>query len=394
MTLRRTATILGLVALLAALAACAPTPTRTWTRLGDGTARSTALGLSPASQGLGSWAELAPALERSLHYVRVKPQDAVVVRQDELALTWGDLGRTLETLLASLPELDADPGLLARRFVWLRLGPQPLMTGYYAPHLDASPVADERHVHPLYARPPELQEVDLGQFHPRWAGQRLTCRIVDGRVVPLPARAAIDQGGALAGRGLELAWVRDPVDVFFLHIQGSGILRLPDGSVRHVLYDGKNGHQYTSLGKVLIERGLAPAQGMSMKVIRDYLAAHPEQVPELLATNPSYVFFRLGDSGPYGAMGKLLTPRVSVATDPGLVPLGAVLALEATLPPEAPGGPALRVAGLALAQDTGGAIKGHRLDYYCGDGPGVEFLAGHIKDPATVHLLISREVLP
>ncbi len=392
MTLRRIVVIFCGLALLAALAACGPA--RTWTRLDEGAARGLARELSPASQRLGSWAELAPALERSLAYVRVKPQDTVVLREEGLALTWGDLRRTLEELLGALPELDADPGLLARRFVWLRLAPRPLMTGYYAPHLDASPVADERHRHPLYAPPPELQEVDLGRFHPRWAGQRLTCLVRDGRVLPPPTRAAIDQDGALAGQGLELAWVHDPVDAFFLHIQGSGILRFPDGGVRHVLYAGKNGHQYVSLGRVLIERGLLPAEGMSMKAIREFLAANPGRTPELLATNPSYVFFRLGDAGPYGAMGKLLTPRVSVATDPGLVPLGAVLALEATLPPEAPGGPALRVAGLALAQDTGGAIKGHRLDYYCGDGPDVEYFAGHIKDPASVHLLISREVLP
>jgi membrane-bound lytic murein transglycosylase A len=392
MTPRRCVVILArALALLAALAACAR-PDPDLDPPGDGAARAWP-GAGPCVPGPGFLAELAPALERSLGYVRVKPLDAVVVRQDGLALTWGDLGRTLETLLASLPELDADPGLLARRFGWLRLGPEPLMTGYYAPILDASPVATAEFAYPLYALPPDVQTVDLGRFHPRWAGQTLTYRIVDGRVAPLPARAAIDQGGAWPGAawswpGSMTPWTCFPAHPGLGHPAPARRQRAPRALRR------QERPQYVSLGKVLIERGLAPAEGMSMKVIREFLAAHPERMDELLATNPSYVFFRLGDSGPYGAMGKLLTPRVSVATDPGLVPLGAVLALEAVLPPEAPGGPALRVAGLALAQDTGGAIKGHRLDYYCGDGPDVEFLAGHIKDPATVHLLVSREVLP
>ena len=355
------------------------------------TAQRAAYALAPELQGLSSWEELRPGLERSLAFVSARPQDAPALNRDGLVVTWAEMRVTLEELLSLLPRLDAEPGLLAERFVWLRVTPEPLMTGYYAPYLDASPVRTEEFSHPLYGVPEDMKTLRLGAFHHRWKGQRLVYRMQDGEPVPYFDREAIDFDGALEGRGLEVAWVRDLTDVFFLHIQGSGLLRFPDGTRHHVLYAGKNGHKYVSLGRVLAERGHLPLQGMSMKVIREFLAVHPELRRELLSTNPSYVFFRLADSGPYGAMGKLLTPRVSMATDPKVLPLGAVLAFDAVLPPEASGLSETRTAGIGLAQDKGGAIKGTRLDYYCGSGPDVEYLAGHIKARATVHLLLSRE---
>lgn len=347
--------------------------------------------MAPAKQGMESWGGLRPGLERSLAYVSVKPQDKPAVKNEDLEVTWGQLRTTLAELLALLPRLDAEPELLAERFTWLRVAPESLMTGYYAPYLDASPVRTDEYKYPLYALPDDLKILNLGKFHHRWKGQRLVYRMENGEPVPYFDREAIDYQGALGGKGHEIAWVRDITDQFFLHIQGSGLLRFPDGSRHHILYAGKNGHKYVSLGRVLVERGHLPLEGMSMKVIRDFLTENPDLKQELLSTNPSYVFFRLGDEGPYGAMGKLLTPRVSMATDPKVLPLGAVLAFDTILPPEAPGAPETRVAGIGLAQDRGGAIKGTRLDYYCGSGPEVEYFAGHIKTRATVHLLLSRE---
>lgn len=355
-------------------------------------ARTLARMLDPASQDLDSWCELKPALERSLAFVSARPCDGVALNQDGLVVTWDRMRATLEELIRLLPELDERPELLAERFTWLRVGPEdPLMTGYYAPYLDASLVPTEEFKYPLYGIPEDLQVLNLGEFHHRWKGQKLVYRVQNGEVVPYFGRKAIDFEGALEGRGLELAWVRDLTDVFFLHIQGSGLLHFPDGSTRHILYAGKNGQKYVSLGRVLVDRGLLPLEGMSMKVIREFLAEHPEDVPELLSTNPSYVFFRLGDDGPYGAMGKLLTPRVSMATDPKFLPLGSVLAFAALMPPEVPDGLGRPVAGIGLAQDKGGAIKGTRIDYYCGSGTDVEYFAGHIKTRATAHLLLIRE---
>ncbi len=345
--------------------------------------------LDPATQDLASWRELEPGLRLSLSWLKAKPANQPAVAGPP-PVTWGRLAATAQRLLELLPRLDADPGLLAREFAWAELAPRPLLTGYYAPILDASPVATPEFPYPLYALPPDVQSVDLGRFHPRWAGQTLTYRVHDGRIEPYFDREQIDRGGALAGRGLELAFLRDRYDAYVLQVQGSGELRFPDGSLHHVLYAGKNGREYVSLGKVMAQDGLIPLEQVSMSSIRAWLDAHPDQEEGLLLRNPSYVFFRLGNAGPLGAMGRLLTPRVSVATDPGVLPLGSVLALAADLPPAGPAaGRAL--AGLALAQDTGGAIKQAHLDYFCGSGATAGALAGELKATARVWLLLVRE---
>jgi len=349
--------------------------------------------VSPKAQHLESWKELAPAIERSLAYVSAQPQGETAVSAEGLTLTWGQLRRSLLELELILPRLDEQPSLLADRFTWLELGRKMLMTGYYAPLLKADNKQSEGYPYPLYGVPEDLRSLDLGAFHPRWEGQRLQYRLENGEPVPFYDRKAIDFGEALAGRGLEVAWAKDLVDVFFLHIQGSGILEYPDGTRRYVLYAGKNGRQYVSLGREMIQRGMLERDEVSMHSIRDYLDENPEQKAELLSTNPSYVFFRLGDDGPFGAMGRELTPRVSVATDPNFLPLGSLLLVRAQLPPDEPGGAGSKMAGLMLAQDTGGAIKGDRLDFYAGTGRKAEYQAGHMKADATVALLISKSVL-
>ena len=333
-------------------------------------------------------AGLARAVERSLEYVRTRPAGERAFGPDGPEATWGDLAATLEHLLVVLPRLAEDPGLLDRDFVWLEVRPEPLMTGYYEPELEGSLTPDPRYPVPLYGRPVGLKSVDLGRFHPRWQGETLTYRVEDGEVLPFYTREEIDTHGALDATETPVAWTESLVDVFFLQVQGSGRLRLPDGSTRHVLYAGKNGHEYVSLGKVLIEGGHLPREGMSMQRIRQYLEAHPDRLHELLNTNPSYVFFRIADDGPLGAMGRTLTPMVSVATDSAFLPLGSVLALEAGLP--RPDGAAEPTALLGLAQDRGGAIKGSRLDLFCGAGKDAEFLAGHLKVRGRVFLLLKR----
>lgn len=340
-----------------------------------------------AASAAGNEGALTTAIRHSLAYVRTRPADQAAFGPDGPQATWRDLASSLEHLLALVPRLAADPGLLDREFAWLQVQPDPLMTGYYEPELDGSLEPDPAFPAPLYGLPAGLRTADLGAFHPRWQGQTLTYRLHGQGIAPYFSRQEIDSQGALAGE-TPIAWTRDPVDVFFLQIQGSGRLRLPDGTVRHVLYAGKNGHEYVSLGKVMTERGLIPAEEMSMQRIRAYLGEHPSQVSELLNTNPSYVFFRLAQDGPLGAMGRTLTPMVSMATDSAFLPLGTVLAVEAELP-EADG-KVRPAAFLGLAQDRGGAIKGSRLDLFCGAGEEAEFLAGHLKAPSRVFLLLKK----
>lgn len=330
---------------------------------------------------------LAQAIEASLIHVRAQNPSArpLAAAPDR---TWADLRFTLEHLRAVLSRLSDDPDLLTREFAWREVRPEPLVTGYYEPEIEASLVPDPKYPVPIYGLPRTLKSVDLGAFHPRWAGQTLLYRIEGDAVAPFYSRAEIDAQAALDATDTPIAWTKSRIDVYFLQVQGSGRLRLPDGTIRHILYAGKNGLDYVSLGKVMIERGLIAREDMSMQRIRAYLRAHPDAAQDLMNTNPSYVFFRLAESGPLGSMGQTLTPMVSLATDSAFLPLGALLALELDLP--RPGGAVERADILGLAQDRGGAIKGSRLDLFCGAGPDAEFLAGHLQDRGRVFLLLKK----
>ncbi len=273
-----------------------------------------------------------------------------------------------------------------RYFVAVRVADgRGLNTGYYEPELAASRTRAPGYRVPLYRRPPDPVEADLGQFDLALEGKRIRGRVDDRRLVPYPDRGAIDDG-ALAGRGLELAWAADAYAAFFLEIQGSGRLRLPDGSVLRVGYDGQNGLPYTAIGKRLRDRNaLAPGQA-TMAGIIGWMRAHPAEARDLLRENRSKVFFRAltlpPDAGPPGALGVPLTAEVSVAADPRFVPLGGPLWLESTV-----GGAALR--RMMVAQDTGGAIKGaNRLDLFRGSGDAAGAVAGGITATGSTTLLI------
>ena len=220
---------------------------------------------------------------------------------------------------------------------------QGLFTGYYEPEVEGSRVRAPGYGVPIYMTP----------------------RGVRG---PLPSRAAIDRG-ALANRHLELFWLSDPIDAFFLEIQGSGRVHLPDGRVVRVSYDGQNGHSYVAIGRVLIDRGELTRDEVSLQTIRAWLLAHPDQAQEVMEKNPAYVFFReLGpipaERGPPGAAGVALTPWRSIAVDRSFIPLGAPVFVNTTNALD--GAPIQR---LMVAQDTGGAIKGPvRADLFLGVG--------------------------
>lgn len=271
-----------------------------------------------------------------------------------------------------------------------------LFTGYYEPLLHGSRSQGGTYRYPLYRRPADLVSVDLGQFDPELKGRRIGGRVEDGRLVPYADRAAIDRG-ALNGRGLELLWVDDSVDRFFLEIQGSGQVRLPDGATVRVGYADQNGRPYRAIGKDLIEIGAIPREQMSMQAIRGWLEANPGEAPGMMARNPSVVFFtELKDlaaaDGPLGAQGVPLTPGRSLAVDRKFLPLGAPIWLDTTAP--TPGGdqPLRR---LVIAQDTGGAIRGPvRGDLFWGAGTEAEHLAGHMKSPGRLYLLLPRSLAP
>ncbi|MBA3897640.1 MAG: MltA domain-containing protein [Sphingomonadaceae bacterium] len=234
-----------------------------------------------------------------------------------------------------------------KRFETVRVGDgKAFVTGYYEPEIAGSRVQAPGYGVPVYARPPDSPD-------------------------PLPDRAAIDDG-ALAGKGLEIAWAADPVELFFLQIQGSGRLALPDGPVMRIGYAGQNGYPYTAIGALMRERGLIVPGQLSMQSIMAWLRAHPEEGHALMRENRSYVFFReLTGDGPVGALSVAVTPRTTVAADPAFTPLGAPVFLSLDN---------AGASGLWVAQDTGGAIKGaNRFDAFWGAGNEARTIAGGLS---------------
>lgn len=270
-----------------------------------------------------------------------------------------------------------------------------LFTGYYEPELAGSLTPDARHDVPLYRLPEDLVVADLGAFDDALDGRRLVGRVADGRFAPYYDRAAIADG-VLDGRGLELLWVDDPVDAFFLQIQGSGRVRLPDGRVLRVGYAGANGRPYRSIGKVLIDQGEMKPEEVSLQSLRAWLAAHPDRMVSILDQNPSYVFFRLlDDDGPLGAMGAVLSPGRSLAVDRSMLPLGAPVWLDASYPAGVGALSETPLRRLMIAQDTGGAIKGAvRGDVFWGPGDFAELVAGRMKERGSYAVLLPLAIDP
>jgi len=271
-----------------------------------------------------------------------------------------------------------------------------LFTGYYEASLRGNRQRTGRYTVPLYAQPRDLVSVDLGQFRESLRGQRIAGRVVGSQLRPYDDRAAID-AGTLAGKADPLIWVDDAADAFFLHVQGSGRVELPDGKVVRVGYAAANGHAYTAIGRTLMQRGALTAENVSMQSIRAWLSANPAEAAKVMQSNPSYVFFREiaagPDDGPIGAAGVPLTAGRSLAVDRTFLPLGLPLWLDATRPGDAEAAPDVTLRRLMVAQDTGGAIKGAvRGDVFWGHGAVAASVAGRMKHQGRVWLLLPTAV--
>ncbi|NLI83573.1 MAG: murein transglycosylase A [Deltaproteobacteria bacterium] len=345
-------------------------------------------------------ASLRVAVERSLEFYRKVPSDRTY--------PLGDLTIRTDTLRATLLEFLAllDSGRLNRdsiieSFEVFKAShgareSSPLVTGYYEPVLDGRLEAGKEFCYPVYGLPPDLLTIDLSLFDPaRFSGQRLVGRLSENRVVPYYDRSEIDGLKKLARHKGELVWLRDPVDVFFLHVQGSGKIRLPGGKFRQLGYAGTNGRPYRSIGKALIDRGALAQEEVTLQTIRSCLKANPEIRDEILQQNESYVFFRWVQEGPLGSLSVVLTPGRSVATDPAYHPRGALAFLVSEEPRLGPGGEVLGWEPLhrwVLNQDAGGAIKGvGRVDLFCGSGETAEQVAGRLKHPGTLYFILKKQ---
>jgi membrane-bound lytic murein transglycosylase A len=269
-----------------------------------------------------------------------------------------------------------------------------LFTGYYEPIYEGSLVPDETFRYPLYRPPDDLIRIDLSLFSERFKGENIVARIEGKKVLPYYSRYQIEAGRVLKGKNLEIAWLKDPLDVAFLHIQGSGRLRLPDGRDLLVHYQASNGRSYRSIGRYMIERGFLVREKMSMQAIRRYLTENPEVLDEVLNYNPSYVFFQQVENGPLGSLGVLLTPGRSIALDSKIFPKGALGFISCQKPIVTDQGDITgwtQFYRFVLNQDSGAAIKGAgRADIFWGSGPYAELASGHLQHNGDLYILIKK----
>ena len=354
-----------------------------------------------------------PALRASCRVFRARAPGSAV-GADRAATTAGDWRRFCSRLasLGRAPAVGAVRALIEEELTPWAVTDRgreryALLTGYYEPELRGSRRRHGDYRIPLHRVPGDLVTADLGEFREDLEGRTIAGRVVGRELVPYPERAEI-AAGALAGRDLELVWVDDPVDAFFLQVQGSGRVVLEGGTVLRVGYAGQNGWPYFAIGRELVERGALTLEEVSLQSIRRWLEENPEEADEVMATNPSYVFFReLRGPGPLGSLGVPLTAGRSLAVDARFLPLGAPLWLAGEAPrlpepfPEGGTPEEQRPVGseplrrLVVAQDTGGAIRGPlRGDLFWGPGERAEVLAGHMKHPGRLWLLLPSGTRP
>lgn len=364
------------------------------------------LGLAPASfAALPGWAgdrhaDALPAFAETCARLRSLPADRPLGGGEAAAPRAGRIADWLP-LCAEAATIAPGDHAAARAFFESRFRPwlasnvqiQPAdpygtFTGYFEAELTGSRRRRGAEQVALLRRPPDLIAADLGDFAPDLAGRRLAGRVQGDRLVPYASRAEIEDG-ALDRRRLELLWLDDPIDAFFLHVQGSGRVRLAEGGIARVGFAAQNGHPYVPIGRVLVERGAMTLEQVSMQSIRDWLRAHPREAEEVMRQNPSYVFFRElrglePDEGPPGAFGAPLTPGRSIAVDHAHIPLGIPIWIDTRDPmTQAP------LRRVVLAQDVGGAVRGPvRGDLFWGWGPEAEQAAGRMRERGLWWLLL------
>jgi membrane-bound lytic murein transglycosylase A len=379
--------------LLTACVTEVPAPEPDWGRpLPVGANALLPLGPGDVAPHVGSaWihrSEVRPALERSLAWTRSPhaPGFFPIAGVDH-ATALASLERLLE-LLDSAPNASTFNAAVQREFEffksagWDGAGGGVLFTGYCTPVLSGSTQADATYRHPLYALPPDLRKSP--------DGTTLGRELADGTIDPQYPTRRVIEAGMLEGQGLELVWLRDSIDAYIAHVNGSAIVQLTNGERLRFGYAGKNGAEYTSLGAELIADGHVAAEDMSLLTIRRWAAANPELVEDYLNRNDSYVFFTPIDGNPRGSLNQEVTPERTLATDKRLFPRAAAVFVDTNLPTA--NGSEMAFRNLMFDQDTGGAIRtAGRADIYLGVGHAAEAQAGRTKAPGQLYYLFLRD---
>jgi membrane-bound lytic murein transglycosylase A len=352
-------------------------------------------------------ASLRSAIERSLSwYVRI-PGDRQV-SLGHLSVPAGVIRESLKHFASLVNSGSISADRLSQDFDVFRVSPadnsgRMMVTGYYEPVLEGSLKPGVEFCQPIYPVPSDLLLIELDRFDGnKFHGERLVGRLEKNLVVPYYSRSEIDGKKVLEIHGVQptmpLVWLKDPVDCFFLHIQGSGVIRLnPDGPQMRVGYAGANGRPYHSIGKDLIEIGAVSPEEMSMQAIGVYLRTHPDTQNEIMWKNQSYVFFKWVPQGPLGSLEIVLTAGRSIAADPKFHPSCAPAFLVSEKPVHDSSGKILRwerFGRWVLNQDSGGAIKGlGRIDLFCGTGEAAERIAGPMKQRGELYYFIRKGLI-
>ncbi|MGM0453828.1 MAG: murein transglycosylase A [Thermodesulfobacteriota bacterium] len=342
---------------------------------------------------------LAQAVSASAAYYRRLPEKKTFAFGPD-AYSAADLAAGLQRLHALLetdPDLSKLRSFLSENAVFYvhKAGSQPvdvLFTGYFEPLLEGRRSRTERFCHPVYRRPGDLVVVDLSEFPEVSVQKTIIGRRTEAGLVPYFDRQTIADTDVMADRAEPIAWVADPVALFFLHVQGSGQIRLKDGQMLNVGYDITNGRPYKSIGKYLIDQGKISVEEMSMQAIADYIDAHPGEMREIFDTNPRYVFFKTRPHRSVGCIGQVLTPGRSVALDQSIAPSGSLLYLQAKKPVCDDDGKIAQwvdFSRFAANQDTGSAIRGPgRADIFWGSGGYAQTAAGYMKHRGRLYFVV------
>ncbi len=346
---------------------------------------------------------LRVGLSKSLAWYSRIPEDRPIAF-GECTISAKALRESLAHFLSLLQSGFPDTETLGREFDIFRVMPQDrggqmLVSGYYEPVLAGSLKPDGVYKWPIYGVPSDLLSIELERFDPsKFKGERLVGRLEKNAVVPYYTRAEIDGQKKLEHSGAQLAWLKDPIDCFFLQVQGSGAIRLPDGKEVRVGYAGKNGRPYRSIGKILVDSGAVSRDEMSLQAIRKYLQAHAEIRDKIMWENESYVFFKWVPEGPVGSLNTVLTPGRSVASDEKFHPRGFAAFMVSEKPRFDGSGQVVgweRFGRWVLHQDVGGAIKGPgRIDLFCGTGESAERIAGPMKQPGEMYYFLKKGIVP
>ena len=274
-------------------------------------------------------------------------------------------------------------------------GSRVLFTGYFEPVLDGSLKKTDRYKYPVYRLPDDMVFIDLGKFKDKYKGEKIVGRLAGSELIPYYNRREIVTDGSLENKGLELVWLADPIDAFYLHIQGSGLVKLPNGKTLQIGYAGGNGKAYCSIGRYLLDSGKIMEKDISHRRIKQYLREHPEEMDSILNQNQSFVFFRIVENGPVGSLGAVVTAGRTIATDPEFFPKGALSFIRLRKPVLDNKGEVtswVDFSRFTLNQDSGGAIKGPgRVDIFCGRGETAEQIAGSIKEEGDLYFLVKKK---